>query len=89
MTVTADFVELNRDKMKVFRVVPKSQIKKMCSYLSHMKETLGIILFSDVSFDNYINEVTRAPFHNIKIYQKLENSYCKLRNVQKRSYRAG
>lgn len=39
MTVTADFVELNRDKMKVFRVVPKSQIKKMCSYLSHMKES--------------------------------------------------
>ncbi|KAI5107668.1 hypothetical protein C0J45_1262, partial [Silurus meridionalis] len=81
--MTHNFLPLNSDKTEILLIGPKTSIKKLqhlnlhldgCSVTtSSTVKDLGVILDSNLSFNNHINQVTKTAFFHLRNISKLRN----------------
>ncbi|KAF7696006.1 hypothetical protein HF521_006100, partial [Silurus meridionalis] len=81
--MTHNFLLLNSDKTEILLIGPKTSIQKLqhlnlhldgCSVTtSSTVNDLGVILDSNLSFNNHINQVTKAAFFHLKNISKFRN----------------
>ena len=86
--MSRNFLKLNTDKTEMLIVAPKLQKQEMYSHLASLSlkyseqvRNLGIILETDLSFENHTTNITTTAFYqlkNIYIYKNSEHSYLKL-----------
>ncbi|KAI5100987.1 hypothetical protein C0J45_9973, partial [Silurus meridionalis] len=81
--MTHNFLLLNSDKTEILLIGPKTGIQMLqhlnlhldgCSVTtSSTVKDLGVILDSDLSFKNHINQVTKTAFFHLRNISKLRN----------------
>ncbi|KAI5626003.1 hypothetical protein C0J50_14450, partial [Silurus asotus] len=81
--MTHNFLLLNSDKTEILLIGPKTSIQTLQHLNLHLDgcsvntsstiKDLGVILDSDLSFKNHINQVTKTAFFHLRNISKLRN----------------
>ncbi len=80
--MTNNFLLLNSDKTEILLIKPKNSTQNIldhnfqldrCTVTSSTVKNLGVILDSDLSFENHISNVTKTAFFHLRNIAKLWN----------------
>ncbi len=80
--MTSNFLLLNSDKTEILLVGPKNSTQNLldynlqldgCTVTSSTVKNLGVILDSNLSFENHISNVTKTAFFHLRNISKLRN----------------
>ncbi len=74
--MTSNFLLLNSDKTEILLIGPKNSTQNLLDYnlqLDGCTVTLGVILDSNLSFENHISNVTKTSFFHLRNISKLRN----------------
>ncbi len=80
--MTSNFLLLNSDKTEILLIGPKDSTQNLldynlqldgCNVTSSTVKTLGVILDSNLSFENHISNVTKTAFFHLRNISKLRN----------------
>ncbi len=80
--MTSNFLLLNSDKTEVLLIGPKDSTQNLldynlqldgCTVTSSTVKNLGVILDSNLSFENHISNVTKTAFFHLRNISKLRN----------------
>ncbi len=80
--MTNNFLLLNSDKTEILLIVPKNSTQNLLDYNLHLDgcpvtsstvKNLGVILDSNLSFENHISNVTKTAFFHLRNLSKLRN----------------
>ncbi len=80
--MTSNFLLLNSDKTEILLVGPKNSTQNLldynlqldgCNVTSSTVKNLGVILDSNLSFENHISHVTKTAFFHLRNISKLRN----------------
>ncbi len=80
--MTNNFLLLNSDKTEILLIVPKNSTQNIldhnlqldgCTFTSSTVQNLGVILDSNLSFENHIFHVTKTAFFHLRNIAKLQN----------------
>ncbi len=78
--MTSNFLLLNSDKTEILLIGPKNQYSESiglhldgCTVTSSTVKNLGVILDSNLSFENHISHVTKTAFFHLRNISKLRN----------------
>ncbi len=81
--MTSNFLLLNSDKTEILLVGPKNSTQNIldhnlqldgCTVTSSTVKNLGVILDSNLSFENHISNVTKTAFFHLRNISKLWNN---------------
>ncbi len=81
--MTNNFILLNSDKTEILLNGPKNSTQNIldhnlkldgCTVTSSTVKNLGVILDSNLSFENHISNVTKAAFFRLRNIAKLQKS---------------
>ncbi len=82
--MTSNFLLLNSDKTEILLIGPKNSTQNLLDYnlqldgytvTSSTVKNLGVILDSNLSFENHISNVTKTAFFHIRNIAKLRNMW--------------
>ncbi len=80
--MTSNFLLLNSDKTEILLIGPKDSTQNLldynlqldgCNVTSSTVKNLGVILDSNLSFENHISNVTKTAFFHLRNISKLRN----------------
>ncbi len=76
--MTNNFLLLNSDKTEILLIGPKNSTHNLldldgCTVTSSTVRNLGVILDSNLSFENHISNVTKTAFFHLRNIAKLRN----------------
>ncbi len=80
--MTSNFLLLNSDKTEILLIGPKDSPQNLldynlqldgCNVTSSTVKNLGVILDSNLSFENHISNVTKTAFFHLRNISKLRN----------------
>ncbi len=80
--MTSNFLLLNSDKTEILLIGPKNSTQNLldynlqldgCNVTSSTVKNLGVILDSNLSFENHISNVTKTAFFHLRNIAKLRN----------------
>ncbi len=80
--MTNNFLQLNSDKTEILLIGPKNSTQNLldynlqldgCTVTSSTGKNLGLILDSNLSFENHISHVTKTAFFHLRNIAKLRN----------------
>ncbi len=80
--MTNNFLLLNSDKTEILLIGPKNSTQNLldynlqldwCTVTSSTVKNLGVILDSNLSFENHISNVTKTAFFHLRNISKLRN----------------
>ncbi len=80
--MTSNFLLLNSDKTEILLIGPKNSTQNLldynlqldgCTVTSSTVKNLGVILDSNLSFENHISNVTKTAFFHLRNISKLRN----------------
>ncbi len=78
--MTNNFLILNSDKTEILLIGPKNSTQNLLDYnlqldgcTSSTVRNLGVILDSNLSFENHISHVTKTAFFHLRNISKLRN----------------
>ncbi len=80
--MTSNFLLLNSDKTEILLIGPKNSTQNLldynlqldgCNVTSSTVKNLGVILDSNLSFENHISSVTKTAFFHLRNIAKLRN----------------
>ncbi len=80
--MTSNFLLLNSDKTEILLIGPKNSTQNLldynlqldgCNVTSSTVKNLGVILDSNLSFENHISNVTKTAFFHLRNISKLRN----------------
>ncbi len=80
--MTSNFLLLNSDKTEILLIGPKDSTQNLldynlqldgCNVISSTVKHLGVILDSNLSFENHISNVTKTAFFHLRNISKLRN----------------
>ncbi len=80
--MTSNFILLNSDKTEILLIGPKDSTQNIldynlqldgCTVPSSTVKNLGVILDSNLSFENHISHVTKTAFFHLRNISKLRN----------------
>ncbi len=80
--MTSNFLLLNSDKTEILLIVPKNSTQNLldynlqldvCPVPSSTVKNLGVILDSNLSFENHISNITKTAFFHLRNIAKLRN----------------
>ncbi len=80
--MTSNFLLLNSDKTEILIIGPKNSTQNLldynlqldgCNVTSSTVKNLGVILDSNLSFENHISNVTKTAFFHLRNIAKLRN----------------
>ncbi len=80
--MTSNFLLLNSDKTEILLIGPKNSTQNLldynlqldgCNVTSSTVKNLGVILDSNLSFENHISHVTKTAFFHLRNISKLRN----------------
>ncbi len=80
--MTSNFLLLNSDKTEILLIGPKDSTQNLldynlqldgCTVTSSTVKNLGVILDSNLSFENHISNVTKTAFFHLRNIAKLRN----------------
>ncbi len=80
--MTNNFLLLNSDKTEILLIGPKNSTQNLldynlqldgCNVTSSTVKNLGVILDSNLSFENHISNVTKTAFFHLRNIAKLRN----------------
>ncbi len=80
--MTNNFLQLNSDKTEILLIRPKNSTQNLldynlqldgCTVTSSTGKNLGLILDSNLSFENHISYVTKIAFFHLRNIAKLRN----------------
>ncbi len=80
--MTSNFLLLNSDKTEILLIGPKNSTQNIldynlqldgCNVPSSTVKNLGVILDSNLSFENHISNVTKTAFFHLRNISKLWN----------------
>ncbi len=80
--MTSNFLLLNSDKTEILLIGPKNSTQNLldynlqldgCNITSSTVTNLGVILDSNLSFENHISHVTKTAFFHLRNISKLRN----------------
>ncbi len=80
--MTSHFLLLNSDKTEILLIGPKNSTQNLldynlqldgCTVTSSTVKNLGVILDSNLSFENHISHVTKTAFFHLRNISKLRN----------------
>ncbi len=80
--MTSNFLLLNSDKTEILIIGPKNSTQNLldynlqldgCNVTSSTVKNLGVILDSNLSFENHISNVTKTAFFHLRNISKLRN----------------
>ncbi len=80
--MTNNFPQLNSDKTEILLFGPKNSTQNLldhnlqldgCNVTSSTVKNLGVILDSNLSFENHISHVTKTAFFHLRNIAKLRN----------------
>ncbi len=80
--MTNNFHLFNSDKTEILLIGPKNSTQNLldynlqldrCTVTSSTVQNLGVILDSNLSFENHISNVTKTPFFHFRNIAKLRN----------------
>ncbi len=80
--MTNNFLLLNSDKTEILLIGPKNSTQNLLDYNLHLDrcpvtsstvKNLGVILDSNLSFENHISHVTKTAFFHLRNIAKLRN----------------
>ncbi len=80
--MTSNFLLLNSDKTEILLIGPKNSTQNLldhnlqldgCNVTSSTVKNLGVILDRNLSFENYISNVTKTAFFHLRNIAKLRN----------------
>ncbi|KAI2647110.1 putative RNA-directed DNA polymerase from transposon BS [Labeo rohita] len=80
--MTNNFLLLNSDKTEILLIGPKNNTQNLltynlqldgCTVTSTTVKSLGVILDSNLSFENHISQVTKTAFFHLRNIAKLRN----------------
>ncbi len=80
--MTSNFLLLNSDKTEILLIGPKNSTQNLldhnlqldgCNVTSSTVTNLGVILDSNLSFENHISNVTKTAFFHLRNISKLRN----------------
>ncbi len=80
--MTSNFLLLNSDKTEILLIGPKNSTQNLldynlqldgCNVTSSKVKNLGVILDSNLSFENHISNVTKTAFFHLRNISKLRN----------------
>ncbi len=81
--MTNNFLLLNSDKTEILLIGPKNSTQNLLDYNLHLDgcpvtsstvKNLGVILDSNLSFENHISNVTKTAFFHLRNIAKLRNT---------------
>ncbi len=82
--MTNNFLLLNSDKKEILLIEPKNSTQNLldynlqldgCTVTSSTVKNLGVILDSNLSFENHISHVTKTAFFHLRNIAKLRNMF--------------
>ncbi len=80
--MTSNFLLLNSDKTEILLIGPKNSTQNLldynlqldgCNVTSSTVKNLGVILDTNLSFENHISNVTKTAFFHLRNIAKLRN----------------
>ncbi len=80
--MTSNFLLLNSDKTELLLIGPKNSTQNLldynlqldgCTVTSSTVKNLGVILDSNLSFENHISNITKTAFFHLRNISKLRN----------------
>ncbi len=80
--MTNNFLQLNSDKTEILLIGPKNSTQNLldhnlqqdgCPFTSSTDKNLGLIIDSNLSFENHISHVTKTAFFHLRNIAKLQN----------------
>ncbi len=80
--MTSNFLLLNSDKTEILLIGPKNSTQNLldynlqldgCNVTSSKVKNLGVILDSNLSFENHISHVTKTALFHLRNISKLQN----------------
>ncbi len=81
--MTNHFILLNSDKTEILLIGPKNSTQNLLDYnlqldrwtVTSTGKNLGVILDSNLSFENHISHVTKTAFFHLRNIAKLQNMW--------------
>ncbi len=77
--MTSNFLLLNSDKTEILIIGPKNSTQNIMDHYytitSSTVKHLGVILDSNLSFENHISNVTKTAFFHLRNISKLQNMF--------------
>ncbi len=84
--MTDNFLLLNLDKTEILLIGPKNSTQNIldhnlqldgCLFTSSKVKNIGVVLDSNLSFENHISHVTKTAFFHLRNIAKLRNMFLK------------